>query len=85
MSTTADRRGGALLLDGGGRPLGRGAALPRAHDEHMQRARSSLSRSRRTGSPHPPLTYLKPTGLTTEITFDDVTYTVIDVVPHFPS
>ena len=34
---------------------------------------------------YPPLTYLKPTGLTTEITFDDVTYTVIDVVPHFPS
>ena len=32
---------------------------------------------------YPPLTYLKPTGLTTEITFDDVTYTVIDVVPHF--
>ena len=34
---------------------------------------------------YPPLTYLKPTGAVTELQAGDVVYTIVDVVPHFPS
>ena len=33
----------------------------------------------------PPLTYLKPTGKIEELSAADVVYTIVDVVPHFPS
>ena len=34
---------------------------------------------------YPPLTYLKPTGAVTELQAEGVVYTIVDVVPHFPS
>ena len=34
---------------------------------------------------YPPLTYLKPTGDITHTAYDGIKYTIIDVVPFFPS
>ena len=34
---------------------------------------------------YPPMTFVRPTGPTHDVIFDDVLFTVVDVEPHFPS
>ena len=90
MSTTTDLRVALAYtrMDDGARRSG-SALLFRVLVSNMLQRGADLSYLSVVPSEkeylYPPLTFLKPTGDVTELSYGNIKYTVIDVVPFFPS